>query len=98
MGRTCLADEDGARTLNIFPDGTSEGCCLGERCMGTYIHGILDNRSVIDALLAPHAARLDSSTALDYEAFKNEQYDKLAAHVRAHLNMPLLYKILQNND
>ncbi len=98
MGRTCLADEDGARTLNIFPDGTSEGCCLGERCMGTYIHGILDNRSVIDALLAPHAARLDSSTALDYEAFKNEQYDKLAAHVRAHLNMPLLYKILQDND
>ena len=98
MGRTCLADEDGARTLNIFPDGTSEGCCLGERCMGTYIHGILDNRSVIDALLAPHAVRLDSSAALDYEAFKNEQYDKLAAHVRAHLNMPLLYKILQNND
>ena len=32
MGRTCLADEDGARTLNTFPDGTSEGCSLGERC------------------------------------------------------------------
>lgn len=31
---------------------------------------------------------------LDYAAFKEEQYNKLADHVRKHLNMPLLYQIL----
>ena len=98
MGRTSFVEAEEAVTVNRFLDGTAEGCCVDERCIGTYIHGILDNSSVIDALLAPYSFKLTSSVAIDYECFKNEQYDKLAAHVRQYLNMPLLYQILQRND
>lgn len=98
MGRTCPLEGEEAVALNHFPDGTTEGCCAGDHCMGSYIHGILDNPKIIDALLAPYLSQTSHSQALDYETFKNEQYDKLASHVRAHLNMPLLYKILQHND
>ena len=36
--------------------------------------------------------------AFDYKTFKDEQYDKLADHVRQHVNIDLLYQILTNND
>ena len=62
-----------------------------------YIHGILDNQSFIDFLLKPYADKLEQQT-FDYATFKEEQYDKLAEHVRKHINMPLLYKILERND
>jgi len=35
---------------------------------------------------------------LDYRTYKEEQYDKLAEHVRSHLNLPLLYQIMSGND
>lgn len=61
-------------------------------CLGTYVHGILDNAPVIDWLLAPYSDRhIDTE---DYDTFKQRQYDLLADHVRAHLNMPLLYSLL----
>lgn len=78
-------------------DGTQEGCMAGPRCAGTYIHGILDNPSVIDWLVAPYAGKKTVS-APDYAAYKEEQYNKLADHVRSHLNMPLIYQILTNHD
>ena len=34
----------------------------------------------------------------DYAAYKEEQYNKLADHVRSHLNMPLIYQILTAHD
>ena len=67
------------------------------KCAGSYIHGILDNPEVIEWLLAPYAEKLEQPQ-LDYTAFKEEQYNKLADHVRKHLNMPLLYQILTQND
>ena len=66
--------------------------------MGTYIHGILDNQQVIESLLAPFAASKSGATALSYNDFKQQQYDLLADHVRRHLNMPLLYKIMSEDD
>jgi len=65
--------------------------------MGTYLHGIFDNdglrRAVIGALrarrgLAPVAAEIAAGRR------KEERYDRLAAHVRAHLDMDLVYRIL----
>lgn len=63
-----------------------------------FLHSrILDNPEVIEWLLAPYAEKL-RQPQLDYAAFKEEQYNKLADHVRKHLNMPLLYQILTQND
>ena len=66
------------------------------KCFGTYMHGILDNPSVIDWLLKPYAGKQVCLTP-DYNDYKEEQYNKLADHVRKHLNMPLLYQILTND-
>lgn len=91
---------DGATTpspLNRFEDGREDGYFVDRTCMGTYVHGILDNPAVIDYLLEPFASRL-TETTFDYKTFKEEQYDKLAAHVRKHVNLPLIYEILQAHD
>lgn len=96
MGRTTFSDGAGVTPLNYLDGNTGEGCMVSDKCAGTYIHGILDNNEVIDWLLEPYAGK--KKNVLDYQAFKEEQYDKLAAHVRAHLNMPLLYQILTDND
>ena len=70
-----------------------------DRCMGTYIHGILDNAPVIDYLLAPFAEKIKQrSQSFDYHTFKEQQYNLLADHVRQHLDMDKLYQILQGND
>ena len=64
-------------------------------CLGTYIHGILDNAPVIDYLLGDTASRKDTSGGQSYADFKEEQYDKLAAHVRQYLDMDRIYDILK---
>ncbi|MBB3896286.1 cobyric acid synthase [Bacteroides pyogenes] len=94
MGRTEPAAGFPASPLNILSDGREDGYRAGRKCMGTYIHGILDNREFIDFLLEPYAGKLDRP-AFDYRTFKEEQYDKLAEHVRSHLDLRRLYEILQ---
>jgi adenosylcobyric acid synthase len=72
-----------------------DGCRVDEKCMGTYIHGILDNASFIEFLLKPYAHRLtEEAETFNYQTYKEQQYDKLADHVRAHVNIPLVYQIL----
>lgn len=56
-----------------------------------------DIETFIDFLLRPYADKLERQE-LDYAAFKEEQYDKLAEHMRKHINLPLLYKILTKRD
>lgn len=56
------------------------------------------NMAFIDYLLEPYAEKLECHTVLDYRTYKEEQYDKLAEHVRSHLNLPLLYQIMSGND
>ena len=67
-----------------------------ERCIGTYIHGFLDNAPVIEHLLKDKASV--STPVQDYAAFKQQQYDKLAEHVRKYVDIPRLYQILSGND
>ena len=92
MGETVLLPGADAKPLNRYEDGTGEGCRSGGRCMGTYIHGIFDNPAFVDALLAPYAQR--SEVPFDYRAYKEEQYDRLAEHVRRHVDMKKIYEIL----
>ena len=82
MGRTVPVEGAPPSPLNQLVDGREAGYRNNQKCMGTYIHGILDNQTFID----------------DYATFKEEQYDKLAEHVRKHINLPLLYKILTKRD
>lgn len=97
MGTTTPLADVPVSPLNHLADGREDGYFVDRTCMGTYVHGILDNPSVIDYLLEPFADKL-KETAFDYKAFKEEQYDKLAAHVRKHVDLSLIYQILTDND
>lgn len=98
MGGTVPVEGASAAPLNVLENGQCDGYFADHTCMGTYIHGILDNPEFIDFLLEPFAGRLSAkAVAFDYRRFKEEQYDKLADHVRQHVDMPLIYKILTEN-
>ena len=75
---------------------TNQAILQSDHCIGTYIHGFLDNAPVIEFLLKDKV--IDSGCIQDYKSFKEEQYDKLANHVRQYVDMDKLYQILQGHD
>ncbi|GAC1368999.1 MAG: cobyric acid synthase [Hymenobacter sp.] len=91
MGQTTA--EGALQPVATLDDGTPDGYFAGPRCWGTYLHGILDNAAVIDFLLAPYTR--EAAAPVDFAAFKNEQYDRLAAHIRAHVDTAQIYAALQ---
>ena len=74
---------------------TDEAILQTDHCIGTYIHGFLDNAPVIEYLLKDKA--VSTSPVQSYAAFKEEQYDKLADHVRKHVDIKKLYQILTDD-
>jgi adenosylcobyric acid synthase len=97
MGTTNPVNDTEYIPLNRLDDGSHDGYFCHSRCFGTYIHGILDNRTVIDYILEPFMLQQEKNLPFDFIAFKEEQYNKLADHVRNHVNMDIVYKIM-NND
>ena len=92
MGTTRATREE--RPLNYFPEGGADGYFLHDKCWGTYLHGILDNQTVIDELISPYT-ELPGET-FDYHRYKGDQYDRLAALIRQHIDMEEIYKTLQS--
>ncbi|MBR4337015.1 MAG: cobyric acid synthase [Bacteroidaceae bacterium] len=66
-----------------------------EGVMGTYVHGFLDNRAVIDHLLCNTTPTAPATESL--AAFKEQQYDRLASHVRQYVDIPKLYQIMSHD-
>ncbi len=75
---------DGAQSGNIY---------------GTYVHGIFDQenvaKAVVSALGKAKGLDMNKITAVDFAAFKESQYDILAAELRKHLDMKKIYEILE---
>lgn len=90
MGRTFA--NGNAQHVNCFENGALDGTWINDHCWGTYIHGIFDNRSVLNGLLQPYG--IDASGIEPNWAFKERQYNLLADHLRAHLDIPAIYEIL----
>jgi adenosylcobyric acid synthase len=91
--RPATGPADNESPLTYFTDGHTDGYFLHEKCWGTYLHGILDNTSVINELIAPYSVQ--PGEHLDYRQYKEEQYDKLAALLRQHLAIDKIYSTLQ---
>ena len=77
--------------------GDLEGLIIRGNCIGTYIHGFLDNPSVIEYILKQVMG--DGCSVLAdgipaYEDFKDHQYDLLAEHIRKYVDMEKLYEII----
>ena len=95
-GQTCQGYE-----IHQGVSDTHQQIVQTDHCMGTYIHGFLDNAPVIEYLLRNAHSTLHtphSSLQISYSDFKQQQYDKLAEHVRQHVDMDKLYQILSGND
>ena len=98
MGTTRV---EGGESLCVLGDGERalqpDGCHAGN-VYGCYLHGIFDSQECAQALVEALASAkgLDPSvlTAVDMEAYKEEQYDKLADAIRESLDMELIYRIL----
>jgi len=90
-GQTCQGYE-----IHQGISDTDQAVMQTDHCIGTYIHGFLDNAPVIEFLLKDKVK--EAALMQSYADFKEEQYDKLADHVRQHVNMEQIYKILTNHD
>ncbi|MCG8384682.1 MAG: cobyric acid synthase [Cytophagales bacterium] len=79
--------------LNHYTDGGSEGCWHKAHCWGSYMHGIFDNKSVLQDLLKDFD--LDEP-GFDFHHYKAQQYDRLAALVREKIDVQAVYKFLRS--
>lgn len=74
------------------------GCCVGN-VFGSYLHGIFDHPQMVKQLVAALCRRkgLDAQSihAVDFQSYKEQQYDLLAKGVRESLDMEQIYRILQ---
>ena len=84
-----------AEPLLHLDDGSDDGCRADDRCMGTYLHGILDNAAFVDMLLSPYGHRLRQDEVFDYASYKQQQYDLLAQHVRRYVDVDAVYRMLK---
>ena len=98
MGETRPFGDAKVSPLLHLSDGRDDGYIVDNKCMGTYVHGILDNTPFIDFLLQPFVDKLaEAGKPFDYQAFKEEQYNRLADHVRKYVDIERLYQILTND-
>lgn len=96
MGRTILEEDlpslfDGS--LPASPSAVAEN-----RFMGTYVHGLFDSDDFRLSFLNHLRSRkglAPRESSFDYQAFKHEQFDRLEALVREHLDMDAVYEIFE---
>lgn len=66
---------------------------------GSYVHGIFDEEgvaeTVVNALRRKKGLPASETGTLDYQAYKESQYDRLAAGLRESLDMATIYRILE---
>ncbi|MBU0513736.1 MAG: cobyric acid synthase [Proteobacteria bacterium] len=77
------------------PDGQVS---LDGRVVGTYLHGVLDNDALRAALLAWVRGEAMIGPALDYAAFKDQQYDLLADLFEAEVDVDALLEPQRPSD
>ena len=73
-----------------------EAVVEADNCIGTYIHGFLDNPSVINYILRGRVK--DIAVVTDVDEFRQQQYDKLAEHVRKYVDIGRIYKIMETDN
>lgn len=88
---------EAAEPLNYPAEAEAQpdGCRRSPGCWGTYMHGILDNRPVIEDLLQQAGAGGLSVQWSDHKTFKEQQYDRLAEHIRSNVDVEAICRSLR---
>ena len=85
-------------TAEPFAEG-SQTVRGGMQVYGTYIHGIFYGEGIaakiVEALLDRKGLSMDDVKVIDYQKYKQHQYDLLAQSVREHLDMEKVYEIVE---
>jgi len=101
MGESTL--RQGISHMNQIKDGVTQTVkqdgAWKENVYGSYVHGIFDKgevaQKIITALGSEKGIDISEMTGMDYQVFKETQYDILASELRKHLNMEQIYEILE---
>ena len=102
MGVSTLREGSGTLTMIQDHAATTEQKNDGAYCKnvyGTYVHGVFDKEEVAKAVIAALGRKkginTDEITGVDFQEFKETQYDILADALREHLDMKKIYQILE---
>lgn len=90
MGHTTFEESSPMNSIDGKPEGYQTATVWG-----TYIHGLFDNAEIVDTLLAGFTT--EQGEKFDYEAYKNENYDRLAEHLATHLDIEFIIKEMQRH-
>lgn len=94
-----LTEPDGdCEQAILLDDGSCGGLISREGLVfGTYLHGIFDSGALAGEMLGRLAAKKGITLSFDgqdWAAYKESQYDKLAALIRKSLDMDYIYKLM----
>lgn len=97
LGQTTLGED--AHPWLFFDNRTDGALSPCGKVMGTYLHHIFHNRRFTRRFLnhirqANRLATVDEQLISDQE-LRQQEYRRIAAHVRKHLNMDLIYQLIQ---
>jgi adenosylcobyric acid synthase len=85
------------RTHSAFSDGTL-GVYDGN-VFGTYLHGIFENdqfrNALLETLFEKKHISWDALNSVDFQTYRDSQYDLLADVIRHNLNMEEIYRIVK---
>ncbi|MEG0779175.1 MAG: cobyric acid synthase [Oscillospiraceae bacterium] len=98
MGRTEVSGS--ADPFCRLADGTAEGAVSGT-VFGTYLHGLFDSGALTEQLanwLLTRRGLPAGQSVESHDDYKERQYDLLAEAVRAHLDLPALYRAMEAYD
>ncbi len=95
MGTTEVRGEPFCRLTDGRPDG-----CRSGNVFGTYLHGLFDSGAAVerlaDWLCERKGIQKESAAAEPRQAFRERQYDLLAAGVREALDMDAIYRMMED--
>ncbi len=102
MGESVL--KEGSRNATTITDHvkgeTKQEGAWKENVCGTYVHGVFDREEAAEAMIRVlgkmKGIDVEEMTGVDFAAFKEQQYDILAAELRKHLDMKKIYQVLEN--
>lgn len=101
MGKTMIKGEAGRAVAlkdHVTGEEKTDGVYLNNVC-GTYVHGVFDREEAAEGIIRVIGEQkgidVSQMEGIDFAAFKETQYDILAAELRKHLDMKKIYEILE---